>query len=62
MQVEFANVDGTLETREGPIVYVPGDALLTGVEAILQAAPSGSQAMMLSPWSLGGPSGDAQNQ
>jgi hypothetical protein len=36
--------------------------LLTGVEAILQAAPSGSQAMMLTPWSLGGPSGDAQNQ
>jgi len=36
--------------------------LLTGVEPILQAAPSGSQAMMLSPWSLGGPSGDAQNQ
>jgi hypothetical protein len=36
--------------------------LLIGVEPILQAAPSGSQAMMLSPWSLGGPSGDAQNQ
>jgi hypothetical protein len=36
--------------------------LLTGVEPILQAAPNGSQAMMLSPWSLGGPSGDAQNQ
>jgi hypothetical protein len=36
--------------------------LLTGVEPILQAAPSGSQAMMLSPWSLGGPSGDTQNQ
>jgi hypothetical protein len=36
--------------------------LLSGVEAILQAAPSGSQAMMLTPWSLGGPSGDAQNQ
>jgi len=36
--------------------------LLTGVEPILQAAPSGSRAMMLSPWSLGGPSGDAQNQ
>jgi hypothetical protein len=34
--------------------------LLSGVEPILQAAPSGSQAMMLSPWSLGGaPSGDA---
>ena len=36
--------------------------LLTGVVPILQAAPNGSQAMMLSPWSLGGPSGDAQNQ
>jgi hypothetical protein len=34
--------------------------LLTGVEPILQAAPSGSQAMMLTPWSLGGaPGGDA---
>lgn len=28
--------------------------LLSGVEPILQAAPSASQAMMLSPWSLGG--------
>ncbi len=34
--------------------------LLSGVEAILQAAPNGSQAMMLAPWSLGGaPTGDA---
>ena len=33
--------------------------LLSGVEAILQAAPNASQAMMLSPWSLGGaPAGD----
>ena len=33
--------------------------LLSGVEAILQAAPSASQAMMLTPWSLGGaPSGE----
>ena len=31
--------------------------LLSGVEPILQAAPSGSQAMMLSPWSLGAPAG-----
>ena len=31
--------------------------LLSGVEPILQAAPSGSQAMMLSPWSLGAPGG-----
>lgn len=34
--------------------------LLSGVEPILRAAPSGSQAMMLTPWSLGGaPGGDA---
>ncbi len=37
--------------------------LLSGVEPILQAAPSGSQAMMLAPWSLGGaPGGDASLQ
>jgi hypothetical protein len=37
--------------------------LLGGVEPILQAAPSGSQAMMLAPWSLGGaPGGDAGPQ
>ena len=34
--------------------------LLSGVEPILQAAPNGSQAMMLAPWSLGGaPTGEA---
>ena len=34
--------------------------LLSGVEPILQAAPTGSQAMILAPWSLGGaPTGDA---
>ena len=34
--------------------------LLSGVEPILQAAPTGSQALMLAPWSLGGaPGGDA---
>jgi hypothetical protein len=34
--------------------------LLSGVEPILRAAPSGSKAMMLTPWSLGGaPGGDA---
>jgi len=40
----------------------PGTAitLLSGVEAILEAAPKGSQAMMLAPWSLGAtPGGDA---
>ncbi|MHB8217550.1 MAG: DUF5666 domain-containing protein [Candidatus Sulfotelmatobacter sp.] len=32
--------------------------LFSGVEPILQAAPNAAQAMMLAPWSLGGPSGD----
>jgi hypothetical protein len=37
--------------------------LFSGVEPILQAAPSGSQAMMLAPWTLGGaPGGDAGSQ
>ena len=36
--------------------------LLSGVEPILQAAPNGSQAMMLAPWNLGGPSGDTASQ
>jgi hypothetical protein len=33
--------------------------LLTGVEPILQAAPNASGASILTPWSLGAPSGDA---
>ena len=37
--------------------------LLSGVEPILQAAPNGSQAMMLAPWSLSAPAGgDALGQ
>ena len=37
--------------------------LFSGVEPILQAAPNGSQAMMLAPWTLGGaPGGDAGPQ
>ena len=35
------------------------DQTVSGVEPILQAAPNAGQAMMLAPWSLGGPSGDA---
>lgn len=35
--------------------------LLSGAEPILQAAPAAGQAMMLTPWSLGGaPAGDSQ--
>ena len=37
--------------------------LFSGVEPILEAAPNGSQAMMLAPWTLGGaPGGDAGQQ
>jgi hypothetical protein len=36
--------------------------LLSGVEPILQAAPTASQATMLTPWSLSAPTGDAVNQ
>jgi hypothetical protein len=34
--------------------------LVGGVERILQAAPSASQAMMLAPWSLGGAPGGGE--
>jgi len=30
LTVEFARQGGTLSTREGPVTYAPGDALLTG--------------------------------
>jgi hypothetical protein len=30
--VEFAPASGTLATREGPVAYAQGDALLTGIE------------------------------
>jgi hypothetical protein len=47
---------------EGSASGATAITLLSGVEPILQAAPSASQAMMLTPWSLGGgaPGGDAQ--
>ena len=46
---------------EGTAANHTAITLLSGVEPILQAAPSASQAMMLTPWSLGGgaPGGDA---
>src|SRR5215469_2950348 len=44
-------------TANGPHTAI---TLLSGVEPILQAAPGAGQAMMLTPWSLGGaPGGDA---
>jgi hypothetical protein len=46
---------------EGAASTATAITLLTGVEPILQAAPTAGQAMMLTPWSLGGaPTGDAQ--
>ena len=57
-----------LHLQKGDAVVILGTAgnpstaitLLSGVEPILQAAPNASQAMMLTPWSLGGtPGGDA---
>jgi hypothetical protein len=46
---------------EGSASGATAITLLSGVEPILQAAPSASQAMMLTPWSLGGaPGADMQ--
>jgi len=42
---------------EGSASGATAITLLSGVEPILQAAPSASQAMMLTPWSLGAPGG-----
>jgi len=46
-----------MDSRAGTVI-----TLLSGVEPILQAAPNGSQAMMLAPWNLGGSSADAASQ
>lgn len=49
-----------LSTEGTPAGSRTAITLLSGVEPILQAAPNASQAMMLTPWSLGGaPGGDA---
>jgi hypothetical protein len=32
IQVEFAEIDGTLQTQEGPVNYSTGDALLTDID------------------------------
>jgi hypothetical protein len=48
-----------VSTDSGSSVGVTAITLLGGVEPILAAAPSGSQAMTLSPWSLGSSAMDA---
>ena len=44
----------------------PGEAtainLVGGVEPLLRASPEGSQEMIITPWSLGGPAPEGQNQ
>ncbi len=49
-----------LVSTEGTDSAVTAITLVGGVEPILTAAPKGGQAMVLSPWSLGGAPGDAQ--
>jgi co-chaperonin GroES (HSP10) len=51
-----------LATEGSPTSASTAITLVSGVDPILRAAPSGSQAMMLSAWSLGGPTGDAGSQ
>lgn len=48
-----------LVSTEGTAGVGTAIQLVSGVEPILQAAPNAGQAMMLAPWSLGGPSVDA---
>lgn len=49
-----------LATEGSPSTPKTAITLLSGVDPILRAAPSASDAMMLSPWTLGGaPAGDA---
>ncbi len=47
-----------LVSTEGTAGIGTAIQLVSGVEPILQAAPNAGQAMMLAPWSLGGPPGD----
>jgi len=52
-----------LATEGSPGKAPTAITLLSGVDPILQAAPNGSQASILSPWNLGGaPGGDAMTQ
>lgn len=48
-----------LATEGSPSTTSTAITLVSGVEPILRAAPNGSQAMMLSAWTLGGPAGDS---
>jgi Domain of unknown function (DUF5666) len=62
LQLQKGDAVVILATEGTPSSAPAAITLLSGVEPILQAAPNGSQAMMLAPWSLGGApgGGDAQ--
>ena len=61
MNLQKGDAVSILVTEGTPSSPHTAITLLSGVEPILQAAPSGSSAMMLTPWNLGGgaPGGDA---
>jgi Domain of unknown function (DUF5666) len=60
LQLQKGDAVVILATEGTPSSAPTAITLLSGVEPILQAAPNGSQAMMLAPWTLGGaPGGDA---
>jgi hypothetical protein len=63
LQLQKGDAVVILATQGTPTSPSTAITLLSGVEPILQAAPNASQAMMLTPWTLGGsPGGDAGNQ
>jgi len=48
-----------LVSTEGTAGMGTAIQLVSGVEAILQAAPGASGASILTPWTMGAPTGDA---
>jgi hypothetical protein len=63
LQLQKGDAVVILATQGSPTSAGTAIMLLSGVEPILQAAPNATQAMMLTPWTLGGaPGGDAASQ
>jgi hypothetical protein len=63
LQLQKGDAVVILATQGSPSSASTAITLLSGVEPILQAAPNAGQAMMLTPWSLGGaPGGDTGSQ
>ena len=63
LQLQKGDAVVILATQGSPTSASTAITLLSGVEPILQAAPNAGQAMMLTPWSLGGaPGGDTGSQ